>query len=157
MTRASSAVKSPVASVRCSTTQPQARPRVTIAARISCGVPIGARNSVYPALRSGLPRVVSLRIATGDRRPARLAKVLTSSRAYSLATTAAAANGSVEVCNLLIESGADVNARQQGGWTPLHAAVAAGNKELEALLLEHDADTAVTNDEGKTVEDLRPA
>ena len=69
----------------------------------------------------------------------------------------AAANGSVEVCNLLIESGADVNARQQGGWTPLHAAVAAGNKELEALLLEHNADTSVTNDDGKTVEDLRPA
>ena len=69
----------------------------------------------------------------------------------------AAANGSVEVCNLLIESGADVNARQQGGWTPLHAAVAAGNKELEDLFLEHNADTSVTNDEGKTVDDLRPA
>ena len=69
----------------------------------------------------------------------------------------AAAKGSVEICNLLLESGADVNARQEGGWTPLHAAVAAGNKELEDLLLEHGADTSVTNDEGKSVEDLRPA
>ena len=45
MVRASSGVKSPVASVRCMTTHPHARPRVTIAARISKGVPIGARYS----------------------------------------------------------------------------------------------------------------
>jgi hypothetical protein len=88
-------VKSPEASVRCITTQPHARPRVTIAARISWGVPIGARYSRYRELRSGRPRVVSLRIATGERRPARSAKVFTSSRKYSLVTTAPAAIASV--------------------------------------------------------------
>ena len=69
----------------------------------------------------------------------------------------AAANGHVEVCNLLLESGADPNARQHGGWTPIHAAAANGNKELEDLLVEHGADPSIANDDGKTVEDLRPA
>lgn len=87
---ASAGVKSPLASVRWKITPPHARPRLTMAVRISCGSPNGARKSLYRALRSGRPRVVSLRIADGSRRLARDANMLTSSRWYSLASTAPA-------------------------------------------------------------------
>jgi hypothetical protein len=130
MVRASSAVKSPVVSARCSTTHPHARPRVTITARISCGVPIGARYSAYRALRSGRPRVASLRIATGNRRPARLAKVLTSSRAYSLATTAAAASSSVSGVRkppVSSSTGLAVVSNRVSGSSPCQQAASTGN------------------------------
>jgi ankyrin repeat protein len=49
----------------------------------------------------------------------------------------AAALGEVEVSRLLLDAGADPNASQQGGWTPLDEAVITKNEALAALLRDH--------------------
>jgi ankyrin repeat protein len=54
----------------------------------------------------------------------------------------------------LLAAGADANVKQQGGWTPLHAAAANGNLELIQLLLRHGAQGGTKNDDGKTAFDL---
>jgi len=52
------------------------------------------------------------------------------------------------VARTLLEAGADPNAQQQGGYTPLHEAVLTDNLELTRLLLNHGANPHVSNDEG---------
>ena len=55
-----------------------------------------------------------------------------------------------------MEAGANPNVRQQGGYTPLHGAAHNGDAELVQLLLDHGADPAAPNDDGKTPRDLAP-
>jgi ankyrin repeat protein len=52
----------------------------------------------------------------------------------------AAAAGRREVCEVLLDAGADVNAVQHGGYTALLEARQNGNEELAQLLLQHGAD-----------------
>ena len=70
----------------------------------------------------------------------------------------AAAHGDPEVSltisRLLVAAGAEPNARQQGGWTPLHQAAARGRDALVALLLGAGADPAAENDEGLLAVDM---
>ena len=60
----------------------------------------------------------------------------------------------LEIARLLIEHGADVNARQQGGVTALHGTAAHGQIELAKLLLSHGADVNAKMDDGSTALDL---
>ena len=53
----------------------------------------------------------------------------------------------------LIAAGADVNAVQQDGVTPLHETAATGQLELTRLLLEHGADRNVKDGNGRTPAD----
>ena len=67
----------------------------------------------------------------------------------------AAAGGHTAVARLLLEHGADPNARQEGGFVPLHAAAQAGNDELYELLLASGADQGAATDDGRTAADFR--
>jgi ankyrin repeat protein len=55
-----------------------------------------------------------------------------------------------EVIKMLIKKGADVNAKNQQGWTPLGFAVANGDKETAELLIEKGADMNAKDDVGMT-------
>jgi ankyrin repeat protein len=67
---------------------------------------------------------------------------------------AAAAGRHFMVCELLISDGADVNAKQHGGYTPLMAAAQHGDRGLCELLLRRGARKDLTNDAGQTAADL---
>lgn len=54
----------------------------------------------------------------------------------------------------LLEVGADVNAVQNGGLTPLMGAAQNGNAELVRLLLSHGAQAGTVNEEGLSAADL---
>jgi ankyrin repeat protein len=57
----------------------------------------------------------------------------------------------------LLEAGADPDARQQGGYTPLHEAAATGKLALLSLLLARGADPSLRNDQGEDALDLARA
>lgn len=56
---------------------------------------------------------------------------------------------STETITLLLEAGADVNATQAGGFTPLHQAAAAGKREIVELLLKNGSRSDARCDQGK--------
>ena len=62
---------------------------------------------------------------------------------------AIALGNSLETVELLLEAGADVNATQAGGFTPLHQAAAAGKLDTVAFLLKNGARKNVRCDQGK--------
>jgi ankyrin repeat protein len=70
------------------------------------------------------------------------------------ATAGSPKDGIPALAALLISYGADVNARQHGGWTPLHAAADDGPLTLITLLLDAGADVTAANDYGQTALDL---
>ena len=65
----------------------------------------------------------------------------------------AALMGHTEVVALLLEHGADVNAKSRDGGTALHTAAFLGRAETTALLLEKGADTTLRNNMGSTAID----
>lgn len=67
---------------------------------------------------------------------------------------AAAAVCDRETMRLLLERGADPNARQQADFTPLHGAASRGDREAVALLLAHGADRNAKSADGKTPADV---
>jgi ankyrin repeat protein len=60
----------------------------------------------------------------------------------------------VALARIVLEAGADPNARQQGGFTALHEAALNGNGPLVELLLAHGAIAGITNDAGQTPAEL---
>jgi len=66
----------------------------------------------------------------------------------------AVARRSLAVARLLLDRGADINARQAGGFTPLHGAAANGDRTMSELLVDRGADPSARNDEGRTPSEL---
>jgi len=62
----------------------------------------------------------------------------------------AASARNLEAARVLLKHGAAVNARQEGGWAPLHAAAQNGDRAMVELLLQFKADPRQANDDGKT-------
>jgi ankyrin repeat protein len=85
-----------------------------------------------------------LNVHSGPKRP----------EARTLPIRAAATAGALEVIEVLIEFGADINTRdEQGdGETPLHAAARRGYRELVTFLLERGADPDI-----RTISGLKPS
>ncbi|XP_070175830.1 uncharacterized protein [Littorina saxatilis] len=57
---------------------------------------------------------------------------------------------SADITRLLLDAGADVNAQDMWGMTPLHFAACRGNTETLRRLIHHEADLNATDDEGRT-------
>jgi ankyrin repeat protein len=70
---------------------------------------------------------------------------------------AAAAVRDAATMTLLLDRGADANARQQLGYTALHTAAQLGDDNIIDLLLAHGADPRAAGDDGKTPSDLAAA
>ena len=66
----------------------------------------------------------------------------------------AVARRDVEIAKMLLEAGADPNARQERGFAPLHDAAANGNGALVELLLKHGALADAKTEDGKTPADM---
>ncbi len=62
----------------------------------------------------------------------------------------AAAGRHLDVGLLLLDAGANPNARQSGGWTALHAAAANGDAAFVRTLLARGADPETKSDDGRT-------
>jgi ankyrin repeat protein len=56
---------------------------------------------------------------------------------------------SVPLARLLLDSGAEVNGRGEGGFTALHSAAQNGDEDLARLLLERGADPSIATEDGK--------
>jgi ankyrin repeat protein len=67
---------------------------------------------------------------------------------------AAAAGRAPAVAKLLLDAGADANARQSGGWTPLHSVAQSGDVEFARVLAEAGADVSVRADNQQRPLDL---
>lgn len=65
----------------------------------------------------------------------------------------AALRGDYHAVEILLDAGAQVNARGDMGNTPLHLAAKGGHREVFALLLKHGADTGLVNEFGSTPTD----
>ena len=62
----------------------------------------------------------------------------------------AARSGAIEVAQVLLDAGADVNQTTRYGWTPLLAATQNRNYQMGKFLIEHGADVNITNKGGWT-------
>jgi ankyrin repeat protein len=69
----------------------------------------------------------------------------------------AVASRSYPTIDLLLEHGADPNARQQGGFTPLHEAAHHGDLRIIETLLAHGADPSARNEAGQTALEIAVA
>jgi uncharacterized protein len=60
----------------------------------------------------------------------------------------------LELTRLLLERGAEVNAKQEGNYTPLHSAAQNGQREMVELLLAYGADKTLVSRDGKRALDF---
>ena len=62
----------------------------------------------------------------------------------------AAKEGNIVAVKQHLAAGTNVNAKLQGGWTPLHLAVQEGHMEVVELLIANGADVNAKSDDGRT-------
>ncbi len=97
----------------------------------------------------GHPEIVDLLLDNGaDVQPASRNRMGVTALHAGLAGRSAEARH--RIAKALIQHGAVLNAKQPGGFTPLHEAAQNGDSEVVRLLLEKGADSEAVTDEGKT-------
>lgn len=79
---------------------------------------------------------------------------LSRNRSGNTALHAALAGRRFETARLLVERGADVNAADAEGWTPVHLAAHSGDEDMVRFLLERGASPIAVNANGQIAADL---
>jgi ankyrin repeat protein len=97
------------------------------------------------------PRAMRLLLDRGANTEAVTKNFLTNMPIHA---AAAAAVGHLDACRILLDAGADVNARQHGENTPLHTAAFRGDRELAELFFAHGADPSAKDVDGQTAADI---
>ena len=67
-------------------------------------------------------------------------------KAPDISIVDAAKEGNIEAVKQHLAAGADVNAKTESGWTPLHVATSRGDKEIAELLIAEGAEVNAKND-----------
>jgi len=93
----------------------------------------------------GRQEVVELLLARGAQ-----VNVASKNRMRVMPLHSAVAGRHIGISRMLIEHGADVNAKQADGFVPLHGAAQNGQAEMIELLIEHGADVKTPTDDGRT-------
>eukprot|EP00658_Telonema_sp_P-2_P066088 TRINITY_DN55197_c0_g1_i2.p1 TRINITY_DN55197_c0_g1~~TRINITY_DN55197_c0_g1_i2.p1 ORF type:complete len:191 (+),score=37.91 TRINITY_DN55197_c0_g1_i2:342-914(+) len=117
--------------------------------------------TVMPAIFFAFLRLFDLAAIWFPQSDLRLSKVTQTCSANQTANTMTSRRrrSSMEIAALdgdlgqvveLIKSGADMNAKDDGGRTPLHNAVFGGQANIAAILLKNGADPEVTTEDGRT-------
>lgn len=101
----------------------------------------------------GKPEAVSMLLAAGADANAAARNPL-GVRPIHSAMAHRDAERSLRIVADLLRAGADVDAVQQGGWTPLHQACAHGRREAATLLRKYGANPFMQSDDGRTPLDL---
>ena len=102
------------------------------------------RSLLYAAVRSGSPRRVTSVLQAGREQHEEDLR-----DALGTALHKAVALGHAKVTNILLEAGADVDARNSQAATPLHKAAEDGVHEILNALLRAGASLTLRNDDGK--------
>jgi uncharacterized protein len=106
-------------------------------------------TSLHLASYYGAPDVVQLLLQRGAD-----VNAVTKNFLENMPIHAAAAGRRLAICEMLLDHAADVNAKQHGGFTALHAPAQNGDREMVELFLSRGADPSMPTDEGKTPADI---
>lgn len=103
-------------------------------------------TAIHLAAAFGTPTSVAALIAGG----AEVNVVSENAQRNQPLHAAMALSRNLEIVELLLRHGADANATQAGGFTPIFSAAAANRRDLAELLLAYGANPRHTSDQGKT-------
>ena len=97
----------------------------------------------------GQPEIAEALIASGADVQARSKNPM-----HNTPLHAAVAGRNRQAARLLLEHGANVNTRQEGGFTALHSAAQSGDVEMLRLLVDHGADVQIRAENQQNAMDL---
>ncbi len=106
-------------------------------------------TALHLACFFGFPEIAETLIGQGAYVQARSRNAM-----QNMPLHAAAAGRNCDAVRVLLEHGAQVNARQHGGWTALHAASLNGDVEMARLLIAGGADVQARADNQQNALDL---